>query len=105
MSIKPGVIITVLYKRTPDLKFDLSYYLSHHIPLATKFWEPHGIIDATTAEPTPDSEYAYAITIQWKDMAGWEAASKDKEAMKTIMNDVPNFTNGQPIFIVSKVVR
>ncbi|KAF2873555.1 hypothetical protein BDV95DRAFT_659808 [Massariosphaeria phaeospora] len=105
MATPPGLIVTVLYPRSSDLKFNLNYYLSHHIPLATKIWTPHGLLGVTVGETLAEStEFAYTITTQWKDLEAWEAAQRDQTGLKELMSDVPKFTNAEPIFVVAKVV-
>lgn len=104
MSSKPGAIVTVLYRRTSDLTFNAAYYLSTHIPLFIEKWIPHGLLDATLCEATADSEFAYTVVTEWKDVEGFSTALKDEQELKIIMDDVPNFTNGAPIFVVGKIL-
>lgn len=104
MSIKSTFNSYVLYKRTADLKFDLEYYLSHHIPMCLKYWKPYGVLDCRVVEADAASEYAYVVTMMWEDEAGWIKANAQKEEMANIMGDVGKFTNGVPLFVVGKVV-
>jgi hypothetical protein len=103
-SSKPQFATTVFYLRTPTLTFDLAYYLSHHIPLCLKYWKSHGVIDMRVVEANPDEIYAYVVTNSWSDEEGWENAKNQKEEMDEIMGDVEKFTNGDPIFVVGKVI-
>jgi hypothetical protein len=104
MSSIPTFNSYVLYKRTPDLKFNLAYYLSHHIPLCLKYWKPYGVLDCRVVEADAKSEYAYVVTMMWEDEAGWIKANAQKEEMADIMGDVGRFTNGVPKFVVGRVV-
>jgi hypothetical protein len=103
-SIKAGAIITVHHKRKPDLTFDNDYLQNTHIPLAAKFWEPRGLLEAYSSFPTEDSEYAYTLTMFWKSLQAWEEATKVQEEMALIIADVAKFTNGEAVFVVGKVV-
>ncbi len=104
MPSKPGAIVTVLYRRTSDLTFNTAYYISTHIPLFTEKWRPYGLLDVTLCEATADSEFAYTVVTEWKDAEGFSTALKDEQESKTIMDDVPNFTNGAPSFVIGKIL-
>lgn len=103
-SAKITFTSTVLYRRTADLKFNLEYYLAHHIPLCLRLWKAHGVLDCRVVETNPDQEYAYVVTMMWGDESQYKTAFAQEEEMKEIMGDVPNFTNGEPMFVVGKVV-
>ncbi|OAL05482.1 hypothetical protein IQ06DRAFT_69090 [Phaeosphaeriaceae sp. SRC1lsM3a] len=95
---------TVLYKRTPDLKFDLDYYLAHHIPLCLRLWKPRGVLDCRVVEAAPDQEYAYICTMMWGDESEFKTAFAQEDEIKEIMGDVGNYTNGKPITVAGRVV-
>jgi uncharacterized protein (TIGR02118 family) len=101
----PGLIVTILWPRTADLSFDLHYYTHTHVPLARKLWAPRGCIASYVSEPGPESEYAYTSTLLWESAEAFAAAREVEEEMKQIMEDVPNFTNGAPVFVAGKVVN
>jgi len=105
MSPKTGALVTVLYRRTPTFTFDTSYYLSTHVPLFTSKWAPHGLLKATVSETVSDPEFVYEIVTEWETVKGYEDALKDEEELKVIMDDVKNFTNGTPVFVVAKVLN
>jgi hypothetical protein len=104
MSTKSTFNSYVLYERTPVLKFDLEYYLNHHIPMCLNYWKPYGVLDCRVVETDATSEYAYVVTMMWEDEGGWIKANAQKEEMANIMGDVEKFTNGVPKFVVGKVV-
>jgi hypothetical protein len=95
---------TVLYLRSPNLTFNLEYYLNYHIPLCLKYWEPHGVIEARVVEADADQAYAYVVTMMWKDKAGWEKAKSQTEEIADIMGDVKEFINAEPVFVVGQIV-
>lgn len=106
MSSQPkiGFTSTVLYRRTPNLTFNLDYYLAHHIPLCLRLWKPHGVIDCRVVEANPDQEYAYVVTMMWEDESQYKKAFAQEAEMAEIMGDVGKFTNGEPVFVVGRVV-
>jgi uncharacterized protein (TIGR02118 family) len=101
MSHHSQAILTVLYPKTS--KFDMSYYLSHHIPTTTKAWEPLGMTSCIVAEVEDDADYVVKVLIGWKDLASWEKA-KEGTAAKELGEDVKNFTDVTPVMIVGKIV-
>lgn len=104
MSTKPGAIITILYKRAPDLKFDTDYFQSVHVPLGTKYWSSRGLMEGYSTVPTEESEFAFMFTMYWKSLEAWQEAHQVAEEVGEIMADVPNFTNGTPTIVVGKVL-
>ncbi|KAF2646366.1 hypothetical protein P280DRAFT_464607, partial [Massarina eburnea CBS 473.64] len=83
IEVGTTVTVSIIYKRTPDLKLDLDYYLSTHLPLAVKHWEQYGIIDITCSEISGDeSEFSYSITLRWPDLDSWSRASTDSEVLQ-----------------------
>lgn len=104
MASKPGTVITVLYKRTPDLKFDMDYYQNSHLHLARRMWGPRGLLADYSVLPSEDADFAFSLTMFWTSLSAWEEANKVDEEMKEIMSDVPNFTNGDPNFVVGKLI-
>jgi uncharacterized protein (TIGR02118 family) len=97
------MIVTVLYKRTPDLWFNMDYYLADHMTLAKDIWTKHGLLHCSVCKPTEDSEFAVKTMMMWKDEAAWKAALED-EGTGEIMEDVKKVTNGTPTFVVAEVV-
>lgn len=60
--------------------------------------------DGYMVVPKPDSEFAYTVTMHWKDIQAWEEATGDQEEMAELTGDVKNFTNEMPVFVVGNVV-
>lgn len=100
-----GVVVNIIYKRTPEFKFDMEYFLQTHIPLAAKAWAPYGLLDATVTEAPAESEYAIITNIRFKTLENWQKAMADTESIGPLLADVPNFTNGKPDFVVGTVVK
>jgi uncharacterized protein (TIGR02118 family) len=94
------IFITFLYPKTS--KFDLSYYLSHHIPATKAAWEPLGLTSCIVAQ-VEGGDYVLKVIIGFKDLASWEEA-KGGEGAKELSEDVKNFTDSTPVVIVGEVV-
>lgn len=99
---KSKAIVTCLYRRVPQFSFNMDYYLSSHIPTTTKLWTQYGLQKTTVVELSPDSEYAINVIMEWKDNEGWDAAMVGNE-VKTLTDDIKNFTNSEPLFLVGKI--
>jgi hypothetical protein len=105
MKVAAGVIVTVLYPRQGMSSFDMEYYLRHHIPTTMAAWGEHGMTDCTVCEVNKESEFAFLVTMTWRDMNGWKAAQK-ADATQKIMSDIDHFkfTNVRPTTIVGTVL-
>ncbi|PVI02930.1 hypothetical protein DM02DRAFT_653077 [Periconia macrospinosa] len=101
----PGLIITLLVKRKPNLTFNETYLHETHIPLVEKHWGPHGLINRTAARVLDEtSEYAYSITMTWDSEEAWMKAAQDEEGMRSVREDVGGVTDGEVILIIGKVL-
>lgn len=95
---------TVLYPG--DAKFDLKYYLDHHLPLCDKGWKEFGLLDWKVIEysPGPDGSKPYSVgaLLTWESAEGIGKAIQS-EAGKGILADVKNFCDKSPQFIIGNV--
>lgn len=96
--------ITVLYPNVPDSRFDMDYYLSHHMPLGqkemgTKAWRVSKIVDVPGHPPAP---YQVQAVLEFSSVEEiGEALTKGTER---ILADIPNFTDTQAVILVGEVV-
>lgn len=104
------VMVLFLYPRLGEntFRFDLEYYMQHHIPLAERSWESMGMTECIVAANDKDqehsaSEYAVIVTTIWTSHQAWITAQKDLLSAY-ITADTPNFTNVTPIVIVGNVM-
>ena len=104
MADKPEVIVTVLYRKKEGLILDMDYYLGHHIPLTNSIWGKEGMTSCAVCDVGEDSEFALKVILMWKNMDSWEGAQA-AEATKQISADYKNFTNGEFIVIVGKIIN
>ncbi|KAK5051622.1 hypothetical protein LTR84_003274 [Exophiala bonariae] len=95
---------TVLYPG--DAQFDLKYYLSTHLPLCEKGWKELGLVDWKVIEytPGPDGSKPYAIgaLLSWESLESIGKAF-EAEATKGILDDVKNFSDKSPLFLIGNV--
>ncbi|KIW96785.1 uncharacterized protein Z519_02176 [Cladophialophora bantiana CBS 173.52] len=98
--------VTVLYP-TPDLEFNMEYYLSTHMPLVFSKWLSYGMKEwkVVKFEDSPDGTkpYSVAAVMTWESMDALKTALKGKE-VEVIFGDVPNFSNKYALFLNGEVV-
>lgn len=98
--------VSVLYAHSPDSTFDLDYYLNRHIPMVQgKLGAAcKGVaVEAGMAGGAPDSPPAYAAMGHlYFDTVDSFQASFGPHA-DTILADIPNYTNVDPVIQISEV--
>jgi uncharacterized protein (TIGR02118 family) len=91
--------MTVLYQNGPGVTFDFDYYRDKHLTLIMDLYgnaiKRFELRKPVTAAGTPPPAYAAAVNFWVNDLAAFEAAGAKHS--QTLINDVPNFTNTQPI--------
>ena len=102
------ITVSVLYPKTADSRFDYDYYLGTHIPLVKARWTSTGLdrVDLLRAAATLDgSAPAYELigllTFTSLEAAGQSIAAHGAE----IIDDIPNFTNVQPVVQINTPVH
>jgi uncharacterized protein (TIGR02118 family) len=98
-AIMPG-IVHIGYTAAgegAEYKFDMDYYLNSHMKLVTKLWESFGLQSWTISDHREhkNSPYAVVATLVWEDKDSFTKASQS-ERNKTIMGDIPNYTDLKP---------
>lgn len=106
---KKGMIkVTILYPNGDGKKFDMDYYTNKHMPMiasllgdSLKLFE----IDKGLSGRTPNDPIPYlAIGYLYFDKLSTYQNSFRPNAEK-IRNDIPNYTNIQPVVQISEVVQ
>ena len=127
-SAKGVNVLTILYPAGEGIKFDADYYRDHHLTMIMKLYgdtiqrfelrkvaappppPPSAAPPAGAAAPPapagaparpPAPRYAAAINIWINDLEAFNA--NNQKHGKTMTDDVPNFTNGQPTIQYDKV--
>jgi uncharacterized protein (TIGR02118 family) len=102
------ISLTILYPKTADSQFDMRYYLDKHVPLVRQRLTSLGLVQISLEEGltgnTPDAPAQYAVIGHM-----YFGSSNDlQEALAThgqeLIDDIPNFTNVQPLMQVSQVL-
>jgi uncharacterized protein (TIGR02118 family) len=99
--------VSVIYPHGEDKTFDMEYYLNKHLPLVGGLMGDalkgasveQGLGGAAPGSPAP---YAGVGTMYFDSPEAFGAAFGPHAG--TIMGDLPNFTNIEPIVQVSKVL-
>lgn len=98
---------TVLYPNDDDIKFDMSYYLSKHMPLMQEQFTKHGLKSWEVIEYKPGADgakplYAYGANLVFDTAEQLQAALGSEDA-KPVFGDMANYTNKQPVFLGGQV--
>ena len=99
-------VLRVCYKH--GVRFDESYYISRHLPLAGAVMGPHGVksveminVTATPGGSTPP--YQVIFSAYFDSAAGLQAAMQDPRIAE-VMGDIANFHDGAPDVMIGDVV-
>ena len=101
------ITVSVLYPKTADSRFDYDYYLGTHIPMVKARWTPTGLerVQLLRAASTLDGSTPAYELIGLLTFASPEAASQSIAAHGAeIIDDIPNFTNVQPVVQINTPV-
>ena len=108
-EIKKGMIkVTILYPNGDGKKFDMDYYSTKHMPMIAsllgdslkRFEIDKGIGGRTPTDPIPFLAIGY---LYFDNLSSFQNSFKPNA--DKIRNDVPNYTNIQPVVQVSEVLR
>jgi len=98
--------VTVLYPNAPDAKFDMKYYVTHHMPMVRDKCGPAclGIAaEGGVAGGDPGSKAPY-IALGHLTFDSVEAFQKSfGPHAAEIMADIPNYTNTRPTIQISEI--
>ncbi|MFL6416675.1 MAG: EthD family reductase [Bryobacteraceae bacterium] len=94
------VIVSVLYPKTKESRFDIEYYLRTHIPLVKSRWSDMGLtsidlIQRTAAISGGVPRYEVIGQLTFESTESLEKALSQHGG--EILGDIPNFTDVQPI--------
>jgi uncharacterized protein (TIGR02118 family) len=100
------VKVSVLYPNSADTKFDMTYYLNHHVPMARRLLGSalkgvsveHGI---SGGEPGSAAAYIATGHLLFDSVQSFQASFAPHA--RELMDDIPKYTNSQPIIQIGEV--
>lgn len=98
--------VSVFYPDRPGAKFDMAYYLQHHIPLALKFLGSavKGVnVEQGISGVGPGAAMTYRASAQFLFNSVEEFQAAFEPHAVEIRADVPNYTDIEPILQISEV--
>jgi len=100
------VKVSVLYPKQPDTKFDMPYYLNSHIKMVQQLLGPRlkGVAveeGISGMQPGTSASYAAMGHLLFESVADFQASFGPHA--QTIVGDIPNYTNSQPIIQISEI--
>jgi uncharacterized protein (TIGR02118 family) len=98
--------VSVLYPNQGGGRFDISYYCNKHIPLVRKLLSPalkSVAVEQGIAGQAPGSSAPYLAMGHLLFESVEEFQRSFSPHAQTIMSDIPNYTNTQPIIQISEV--
>lgn len=98
--------VTVLYPNSPGAKFDMNYYVSHHMPMVRERCAPacRGIAaegGLAGAEPGSKAPYIAAGHLTFDSVEAFQKSFGPHAS--EILADIPNYTNTQPVIQIAQV--
>jgi uncharacterized protein (TIGR02118 family) len=98
--------VTVLYPNAPDARFDMKYYVTHHMPMVRDKCGPECRSIAaesglTGGEPGAQAPYIAVGHLTFDSVAAFQKTFGPNAA--EIRADIPNYTNTKPIIQISEI--
>ena len=98
--------VTVMYPNAPDARFDMKYYVAHHMPMVRDRCAPACrsiAAESGVAGGDPGSQALYIAVghLTFDSVAAFQAAFGPHAA--EILADIPNYTNTKPIIQISEI--
>lgn len=98
--------VTVLYPNASDTKFDMTYYLAHHIPIVQRLVGSalkevsveHGI---SSGEPGSPPRYVTTAHLVFDSVEAFQQSFGAH--LQEIMEDIPKYTNSEPVLQIGEV--
>jgi uncharacterized protein (TIGR02118 family) len=100
------VNVSVLYPNREDTKFDMTYYLNHHIPMVRRLLGPalRGVsVEQGIAGEQPGSPAPYVTTAHLLFDSVQAFQTSFGPHAQEIMDDIPKYTNSEPLIQIGEV--
>jgi uncharacterized protein (TIGR02118 family) len=99
------IVVSVLYPRDPESKFDLVYYQNRHLPLCRELLTQMGMQSLTFYRPIvtdPGAAFQLVAELRFTDLKTTNAALA-AHGPRT-QADIPNFTDVKPIILIGEEI-
>jgi len=101
--------VSVLYPNKKGSRFDVSYYVETHMPMAIKLLSAHSGFKGASVEHgisgvVPGSEATYVAMCHFHFGAAEEFLEAFMPHAEVLQGDIPNYTDIEPIFQLSEVL-
>ena len=98
--------VSVLYPNGPSAKFDMKYYVTHHMPMVRDKCAPECRSIAAESglgggEPGAPAPYIAVGHLVFDSVAAFQKTFGPNAA--EILADIPNYTNTKPIIQISEI--
>ena len=105
----PKIKVSALYPNAEGKHFDVDYYRDSHMVLVKKLLKPHGLIgpgiEKGLAGGDPNQPVPF-LCVGYMTFNSVEEFQKAFEANgQELFDDVPNFTNIQPVIQIAEIVK
>lgn len=100
--------VSVMYPHREGARFDADYYAHKHMAMTREAFKGHGLLDIRVDKgfvgPKPKSPPIYACvgTLTFETMEDYKEAFRQHG--KELFEDIPNFTDIEPVVQVSEAV-
>jgi len=100
--------VSVMYPRAEGKRFDMDYYMNRHMPLVREQLGPHGLVAAEVDRGVAgmDGGEPPCFAVAQLTFDSIETFQKAFDAAGgPLVEDIPNYTDTQPVVQVSEVIR
>ncbi len=101
--------LQAFYPNTDEGWFDHDYYVNKHAPVVHELLDPFGLVSFEVSRGTEslnegeDAAYTCVVTCTFESREAMNEGFSG-ERQERLLNDIPNFTNVEPIIQVSEVL-
>jgi uncharacterized protein (TIGR02118 family) len=100
------VKVSVLYPNDTRINFDMTYYLGHHIPMVRRLLAStlkevtveHGLAGELPGSPAP---YITTCNLLFDSVEAYQASFSPHA--QEILEDIPKYTNSEPVIQIGEV--
>jgi len=101
------IAVSVLYPNEPGTRFDMAYYLDHHIPLIRRLFGSslkgvkllHGVSGAQTGSPP---KFLVLCDLLFASAADYQGSVGP--VLREIIEDLPKYTDVEPLIQIAEVL-